>query len=161
MKQTADLDRIQHNLRPGVITRTGFLGRDTRRLGDILIDDAARVRRLGLTHELIAARMCELRKEGKRGLGEEIVVPPHFEVRVDSVRGKLPCPFLDGKLFQKTNTTVVNKVLGRSVTYTDLGMHMIAAHGFYEGHGGDFRLDPEELAAVLEITPPEQNVDVP
>jgi len=155
MIQTAFLDKVQHNLQPGVITRPGFLGRDVRKLGDILIDDAARLCRIGLTHELVAARMCELRDAGTRGLGEEIAVEPHFKVRVDSVRGKLPCPFMHEGLFQKMNTTVINRKLGRGLTYTDLSIHMIEAHGFYEGAGGNFRLDPEELAAVLEIPVPE------
>jgi hypothetical protein len=158
MKQTAILDKVQQSMQPGVITRGGFLGSDTRHLVDILVDDDARVHRLGLTHEAIADRMEELRMAGARGLGEGISVPPHFLVRVDSVRGKLPCPFGHEGLYQKTNTTVRNEKLGRELTFTDLSTHMIRVHGFYEGHGGLFRLDPEELAAVLEIEPPEDTL---
>lgn len=151
MKQTPDLDKAQQNMRPGVITRNGFLGEDRRNLIDVLIDDEARVRRLGVTHAAIATRMRELRAAGVRGLGETISVAPHYEVRVDSVRGRLPCPFVHKGLYPKTNVTVRNLKRDREVTFTDLGIHMIEAHGFYEGLGGDFRLDPEDLVAVLDV----------
>lgn len=153
MKQTPQMQRVQNNMRPGAITLDGFLGSDTRNLGDILIEDDAEVKRMGLTHEEIASRMNELREEGKEGLGEFITVPPHFEVRVDSVRGKLPCPFEHPGLFPKTNITVRNTRLGREITYTDLQIHLIEAHGFYEGKGSRYRIDPRELAELLEIEP--------
>ena len=151
MKQSAELDHIQQQMRPGVITREGFLGTDPRHLGDILIADNATVNRLGVTHKAIATRMQELRDHAARGLGEFISVPPHFEVRVDGVRGKLPSPFGPEGLFPKTNTTVRNTALDKEIIFTDLQIHLIANHGFYQGRGGTYRLDPELLVALLEI----------
>lgn len=154
MKQTRKLDNVEREMRPGVITRDGFLGEDHRHLVDILEADAAEVRRLGLTHEQIAERMQELSEAGRRGLGEPIRVEPHFEVRVDGVRGKLPCPF-HGGIFPKTNTIVQNVNRDRRITYTDLNIHMVREHGFYEGKGSPFRVAPRDLAEVLEIDPDE------
>lgn len=154
MKQTAQMDAIQRDMRPGRITQSGFLGDDRRLLIEILDSDSAEVRRLGHTHASIARQMRALRDEGMKGLGEATTVPPHFEVRVDSVRGSLPCPFHHEGLFPKTNTTVTNTLNGRTITYTDLGIHMIAEHGFYEGTGSPFRLEPAELVAVLAPAPP-------
>ena len=151
MKQTVQLSKIQEKMKPGIITRDGFLGQDGRNLIDILVEDEATVKRLDLTHEKTAGRMIELREAGLRGLGNFILVDPHFEVRVDSVRGKLPCPFGDPGVFQKTNTTVRNLEKGKEITFTDLHIHMIGSHGFYEGKGSVFRLDPKELVSVLEV----------
>jgi len=150
MKQSKVYAVIQGKMAPGGITRDGFLGEDRRNLVDILTADDGEARRLGYGHQDIARRMVELRDAGMAGLGEFLDVAPHFEVRVDSVRGKLPCPFGDPGIFQKTNTTVRNKRLGREVTYTDLHIHLIGSHGFYEGQGSPFRLEPGELAEVLE-----------
>lgn len=155
MKQSPQLQKAQNAMRPGVITRDGFLGHDTRNLVDILIEDEAEVQRLNLTHAEIAQRMIELRDAGMRGLGDFINVEPHFEVKVDTVRGKLPCPFGDPGIFPKTNTVVRNLELGREITYTDLSIHMIMAHGFYEGRGSGFRLEPSEIVEVLEVKPGE------
>lgn len=151
MKQTVQMKKIQEKMRPGVITLSGFLGDDRRNLNDIIQDDAALVDRLGLTHRALAERMMVLRDRGLDGLGEFIDVPPHFEVKVDTVRGKLPCPFGDPGIFPKTNTAVRNKELNKEITYTDLNIHMILAHGFYQGKGSLFRLNPEDLSAILEV----------
>jgi hypothetical protein len=147
------MDRIQRQMQPGIITRDGFLGTESRRLADILEEDDAAVCRLGLTHGAIAERLRALREAGARGLGLPTPADPHFEVQVDSVRGVLPCPFLHAGVFPKTNVTVRNLRSGREITYTDLNIHMIEAHGFYEGQGAAFRLAPAALAEILELAP--------
>jgi hypothetical protein len=147
------MDRIQEKMQPGVYTRDGFLGTDRRKLIDILIEDDEAVKRMDLTHRQIADRMIGLRDAGMRGLGEFINVEPHYEIRVISVRGKLPCPFGDPGIFPKTNTVVRNTKLDREVTFTDMHIHMVGSHGFYEGKGSPFRLEPAELAEVLDIEP--------
>lgn len=149
MKQTPQMKIVEENMRPGVITLLGFLGKDSRNLVDILIEDDGAVKRLGLTHELIAEKMNLLRDEGMRGLGEFVDAEPCFEVKVESVRGKMPCPFEHPGIFPKTNIYVRNKKTGREIFYTDMHIHLIRVHGFYEGKGFPFRLEPEELAEVL------------
>jgi hypothetical protein len=153
MKQTMQMKTAQERMKPGVITRDGFLGNDSRNLIDILVEDDAAVKRISVTHQAIANHMIELREAGMRGLGDYISVEPHFEVRVDSVRGRLPCPFGDPGVFPKTNIFVRNLEKKREVTYTDMHIHLIWSHGFYEGKGSPFRLEPKDLVDVLEITP--------
>ena len=156
MKQTVQMRMIQEKMKPGVITRDGFLGAEKRNLIDILIEDDETVKRMNLTHQIIANRMIELRDAGMQGLGDFISVEPHFEVRVDSVRGKLPCPFGDPGIFPKTNITVRNLNKNREILYTDLNIHLIYSHGFYEGKGSPFRLDPKDLVEILEVNPEEE-----
>ena len=151
MKQTVQMKQIQDKMKPGIITRDGFLGLDKRNLIDILIEDDETVKRMNLTHQIIANRMLELRDAGMKGLGDFITIEPHYEVRVDSVRGKLPCPFGDPGVFPKTNITVRNMEQNREIIYTDLHIHLIYAHGFYEGKGSPFRLEPLDLVNVLEV----------
>ena len=153
MKQSVRMEQIQHEMQPGVITRDGFLGSDRRPLSEILDEDDAEVKRLGYSHASIAARMRELREAGRRGLGLAIRVAPHFDVRVDGVRGRLPCPFGHAGVFPKTNITVTNQRTGRTVIYTDLSIHMIERHGFYEGEGSPFRIAPRDLAETIEPLP--------
>ena len=153
MKQTVQLKMAQEKMKPGVITRDGFLGNEARNLIDILVEDDETVKRMSLTHRAIADRMIELREAGMRGLGDFISVEPHFEIKVDSVRGKLPCPFGDPGVFPKTNVIVRNLRLNREVYYTDMHIHLVGSHGFYEGKGSPFRLNPKDLADVLEIAP--------
>lgn len=151
MKQTPEYDSIQRQMLPGVITLEGFLGTDTRKLIDILSEDDSAVRRSVKTHEQIAQRMQFFRDAGMPGLGEFMSIDDVFDVRVDSVRGKLPSPFGGPGMYDKVNTTVVNKRLGREVTFTDLHIHFIRDHGFYEGKGSLFRLEPHDLIEILEV----------
>lgn len=151
MKQSPQMTEIQNRMLPGAITLEGFLGPDARTLAEIIDVDDMAVRRLGVAHRQIAARMKEFAKLGGAGLGEFVSVGDNFEVRVDGARGKLPCPFGHPGIFRKTNTTVRNKKLGVELSFSDLQIHMIEHHGFYEGRGSAFRLDPATLCAVLEI----------
>lgn len=160
MKQDPNLRKAQENMRPGVITVQGFLGPDQRDLVQIIDEDDAKVKALGLSHQQIAERMKELRDAGKAGLGDFIDVPPHYSVKVDSVRGKLRSPFGDPGLISKCNTTVHNKKNNREITYTDMSISFIEKHRFYQGKGSLFRLEPEDLAAILDITPSENINDI-
>lgn len=151
MKQTPAYDQIQEQMRPGIITLDGFLGTDTRNLAEILADDEGRVQRRDKTHAQIAKRMQHFRDLGMCGLGEFMRIDEVFDVRVDSVRGLLPSPFGGPGMYGKVNTTVVNKQMGKQITFTDLHIHFIEDHGFYEGAGSPFRLEPEELIDILEV----------
>lgn len=150
MKQPPQLAQAQARMRPGIIAQEGFLGDDPRPLAEIIDEDEAAVRRLGVTHAAIAARMRALRVAGAAGLGNAVAVPPHFEVTVESFRGRLRCPFGDAAA-PKTNVAVVNRALGREIVFSDLAIHLIAAHGFYNGRGSPYRLDPRALVEVLEV----------
>ena len=154
MKQTEQMKEIQERMKPGVITLDGFLGPDERNLIDILVEDDAEVKRLGLTHEQIAARMQELKDAGKEGLGDLISVAPHYEISVDIRRGKLPCPFGHRGLIRKSIILVKNYLNGREITFTDMNIHMIKEHGFYQGKGSSFRMEPGDLVDILDIVLP-------
>jgi len=156
MKQTPEYQAIQQQMAPGVITLDGFLGTDTRNLIDIIASDDARVHALNVTHEAIAERMQYFRDAGLDGLGEFLKIDGNFEVRVDSVRGKLPSPFGGRGMYEKVNTTVRNLSDGREVTYTDLHIHFVRDHGFYEGLGSPFRIEPADLVSVLEVPATDQ-----
>lgn len=151
MKQSKQLDEIQEQMSPGVITHDGMLGTDTRKLGDILEQDNETVKRCGLSHSKIAARLSQLRAEGMKGLGLPVNTKDNLEVSVESARGKLPCPFLHKGLYAKNCTIVKNLETGSEIIFTDLNIHMIEEHGFYEGKGSLYRLDPETLIKELKI----------
>jgi hypothetical protein len=151
MKQTPEYDRIQAQMQKGVITLDGFLGDDSRKLVDIIVADTLTVHKRRTTHEAIAERMEHFKNLGLKGLGNFITLDEHFEVKVETVRGLLPSPFGGPGMYGKTNTTVHNKRLRRTITYTDLHIHFIRDHGFYEGIGSPFRLEPDALIEILEV----------
>lgn len=151
MKKADSPATIEKLLQNDPTARARFLGPDERGLTTIIKADNAAIRRRGLTHARVAKCLLALRHAGWVGQGDPVSVPPHFEVRVDAARGKLSCPFGDSGSFAKVNTTVRNLERGTEITFTDLNIHLIAKHGFYEGRGAPFRLDPGQLVDVLEM----------
>jgi hypothetical protein len=157
MKQPPELTKAENAMRPGVITKDGFLGTDNRHLIDILTEDEAEVARLGLTHEIIAERMRFFRNEGLKGEGLPVEIEGKFEVMVESVKGKLACPFGEPGMITKNNISVTNKETGRKIYFSDLDIHLIGRHGFYQGKGSPYRVSPKELKETLEIYSIETN----
>ena len=138
-------------MQAGNISRDGFLGSDRRPLAKIIRADEEELKKLNLTHQAIAGRMSYFRDKGKRGLGGFVKVKPHFEVSCEVARGFLPCPFDESGKHRKTIVIVRNLRLRKEITFSDMNIHLIAAHGFYEGKGSPFRLEPVDLAQILEI----------
>ena len=151
MKQPPDLRIIQTRMRPGLITRDGFLGSDRRALMEILDEDANTVAELGLTHRRIADRMEYFTEAGRKGLGTTVTVEDDFEVRVETVRGQLPCPWGHKGLFPKRNVFLRNLQTGDELLWTGLSMHLIGEHGFYEGKHSTFRIDPLAAKRTLGL----------
>ena len=93
--------------------------------------------------------MSFFRDQGQKGLGGFVKVKPHFEASCEMARGFLPCPFGEPGKHRKAIITVRNLRLRRKIVFSDLNIHLIAKHGFYEGKGSPFRLEPNELTKVL------------
>ena len=149
MKQTPEQKRIEDNLRAGALSAEGFLGDDTRSLTDIIRDDQAMVEQLGLSHKTIAARLRALTEAGTTGLGRPVLIDGYLAVIVEDYRGEIPCPFRDHASFAKQLTTCTDQNSKRAIRWSDLNVHMIEAHGFYEGRGSSFRLEPAEIREIL------------
>lgn len=140
-----------------MITKEGFLGDDTRHIHDIIEEDAHTLAQLNVSPEQIADRLQYFIEEGKKGL-ETPVDLEDFRTQVIWRRGMLPSPFGDPKrLYHKIVATVRNKKRQKEITYSQLNVHMIRDHGFFEGKGSVFRLEPEEVIEILEISPEESS----
>ncbi len=151
MKQTPQLDTVEVRMRSGAIVREGFLGSDRRSLSEILDEDQNAVNRLGVTHAQIADRMERFCEEGKSGLGTTVRVDEDFEVSVQSVRGSLPCPWGHKGLYPKLNVHVRNRRTGRTMLWTGMQIHLIREHGFYQGRGSGFRIEPQDAVEILGL----------
>ncbi len=149
MKQSPNLQDIQEAMKPGTLSAEGFLGTDNRSLTDILQADQQTVSRLGVTHQAIAAAMHRLTEAAKTGLGKPVELDGRYETTDDEFMGRLPCPFRDNFKAEKRITTVRHLATGQVMRWSDLNIHMIEAHGFYEGLGSQYRLDPATLVEFL------------
>lgn len=150
MKMSPQYIKAQANMKPGVITSSGFLGDDERPILDIISHDEETMRKLNLDFAEVAEAMHRIMTEGLKGLGEPITVDEVLLVQVNDARGFLPCPFEDG-IFRKTNVAARLASTGRLLLYSDLSLHLFEKHHFLQGRGSPFRLEPEVLKEVLRL----------
>lgn len=151
MRQSPEFTKIQENMKPGAISVHGFLGEDIRNLKDIIEEDNKNILSLDLTHSDIADRMQYFTDIAVKELGNSITLENKFIVSMDDHRGTLPCPFRDNYMAPKRNTRFENIKLGKTVYWSDLNIHMIREHGFYEGKGSFFMIDTKEIAKILGL----------
>ncbi len=149
-KQPPSLERLQRRMREGELTKHGFLGTDARDLSDIIREDTLAVEAHDLTHEALARRLREILEAGDAPQEQPRTVGGRWTVRSRDDRGTLPCPWGDGQ-YGKREFTLKDGETGRTFRLNPLSVHMIGAHGFYEGHGADYRLDPPELIHALGL----------
>jgi len=138
-------------MKPGKFSSTGFLGTDTRNLFDIIADDNITVSQLSVSHEMIAEKLQYFRDKGFDSYGTSVTIDEKWRVTVDSFRGKLICPFEHKGLYRKTLIELIYIPENLTVQYTDLSIHMIREHGFYQGIGSRFRLEPEILVKIFAL----------
>ena len=53
------------------------------------------------------------------------------------------------KRFAKRVTTIKLTESGEAISWSDLNIHLIEEHGFFEGKGSAFRIEPGELVRVI------------
>jgi len=148
MKQNPVDDNVRENLRAGILARDGFLGEDSRPHPQIIQEDAEALSAIGTTPEALAIRMEALTKQGLAAIGST-VQSDGYQIQVDEYMGRIGCPFRDHRA-PKRNTTVTDGE-GRSLTWSDLSIHLIRAHGFFQGRDSAYRLEPAELAKLLRL----------
>jgi hypothetical protein len=121
------------------------MGSDTRDVLEIIDADCAELSRLGVTKEQLAGRMREITAKAVAGLGTWVQIDEKTEARVTEARGSLVCPWPHPGRYLKRVTIVRDVESGRSICWSDLNTHMIGEHGFFEGKGSEFRIEPGEL----------------
>jgi len=146
-------DNIKESMKPGKLSRGGFLG-ENEKLNEVLKEDNETVKRLGVTHEQIASRIEYFinvigypSREGK-------LIDGKYLVGGIAWRGGQKCPWGDaGSMMPHSSRDlfVRNQELGKQIDFPGGIVHLIREHKFYEGKQSPYRVDPEEAVRVLDI----------
>ena len=148
-KKPPHIQRLEEVLRSSKLVAGGFMGRDSRSVLEVIDADLAELTKLGTTAEHIAARMQEITDIAQAGLGNWRTIDPERQAKTNEARGILVCPWPHPGRFAKRITTVKLNRTGETVSWSDLSIHLIAKHGFFEGTGSPFRIEPAELMKVI------------
>lgn len=125
------------------------MGNDSRSVIEVINTDVYQVSKLGYTMEQIVARMQEITDTAKTGLGTWIKIDDKLQAAVEEAKGSLICPWPHPGRYVKRITTVKRLDSGETIRWSDLNIHLIAVHSFFEGRGSAFRIEPEKLINVI------------
>lgn len=150
MKTNPTENRIRQRMAPGVLSRDGFLGHDARNIADIVAEDQAELDIAGVTLAEIADTLERIHEKADEGI-ERPVTLCGGAMTVQSTEGmwRMPCPFACGVRTHKAVITV--QALGREFLLTPMLVHLVRAHGFFQGRGTPFRLEPADAAALWRL----------
>lgn len=149
MKKSPQQRKLERLLRSSKFSASGFMGRDRRSLWEIIDEDAAEIAKRGKTMEEVAARMEQLTDFAKQGLGDWIHISKNVHVSIDDNRGMIPCPWPHRARCLKRITTARHIPSDTVVRWSDLNIHLIKEHGFFEGKGSPFRIEPDVLMDII------------
>ncbi len=154
MKENPKDALLRIDMEAGRLIKEGFLGEDERPISDIISADLDTLTELEVSHVELARAMRRLTRRGMEGMGE-VVDAGDYLVKSEEYMGWLGCPFKDNRRAAKRNTQAVDKQTGREMRWSDLSIHLIEQHAFFQGKGSAFRLEPAELASFLRLPAPE------
>jgi len=150
-------------MRPGAVSQAGFLGAEER-LEDVLAADARTLDELGLTAEQLAAPLDRLLDAAEEAPGRSTRADNQFEISIELFTGFQICPWAPsphsgqcsaggGVRHASVNWRLRNLRSGKHLNGPGIIVHLIRAHGFFEGVGSPHRVDPRALAQILDLGP--------
>ncbi|HUU43517.1 MAG TPA: hypothetical protein VMX57_07040 [Planctomycetota bacterium] len=158
MKHSPDIQRVIDRMKPGVLSLHGFLGSDRRELEEILDTDASTVTGLGTTHRALADALRRALEKARDAFGSTARVDDRLTARLLEVKGRIPCPWGDGS-FAKGEVVLTDVPTGERMCFTPLSVHLVAKHGFYNGRGSRWRVEPADVLRLFRLTRGERDVE--
>ncbi|NBB94670.1 MAG: hypothetical protein GVY16_02915 [Planctomycetes bacterium] len=149
MKLSPEEQKLLERMKPGLYSSQGFLGADSRRPSVIIDTDRSTLEGLDVAAEDIAAKLREIMDVASGAFGTPVEIPDVGHAVFYESMGRIPCPFGDGVHRKgEVRLTTPDDVEFR---FTPLSIHMIEHHGFFQGHGSRYRLEPDTIAAALGL----------
>ncbi len=145
MKQSREMEKLEAMLRSSQLVAGGFLGDDSRNVSEVIEADRFVLEEAGVTASDLAKQMRKITDAAKKELGRRVMVDDRLEAWVNEAKGVLVCPWPHSGDFAKRTTMVKDVDTGESLIWSDLNIHLIKEHCFFEGKGSALRLCPAKL----------------
>lgn len=142
MKRTPEESEILKNFTPSKFSGDGFLGTDLRTPQEIIVEDALELERAGIDAAAIGNALGVLFDRARQAMGAMIEIMPGVTARYHESRGVIPSPFRGEGSFEKGEVAVSGLPGFGDVILTRLSIHLIERHGFFQGRGQRYRIEP-------------------
>lgn len=152
-----EIKNIEEKMRPGHCSSEGFLSLEDD-LETIYENDLQFLNHIGISPQQIADHLKGFIEKAKeiQDFSLEKLIGTKYKISGSSTstNGYQECPFPSkhgGNCFEGRNDyKVTNRFTNESITFTDLGIHLIEKHGFFQGHT-PYRIDPSKVIQVLDL----------
>lgn len=148
MKRSPDESNLFGNFGPSKFSAGGFLGSDPRDPEEIVAEDARVLERAGIDAAAAARALEAVFDRARAAMGAGVEVMAGVTAHYYESRGKIPSPFRGEGLFEKGEVVVRGLPGAGEIVITRLSIHLIARHGFFQGRGQRYRIEPEAAAAL-------------
>jgi hypothetical protein len=141
-------NKNESRLAASALSAEGFLGSDTRPFERIIADDAKAIESAGISLSALAAALEQVYCKARDNLGAPLQVRSGVRAVFYESMGRIPSPFGDG-FFEKGEAVVADEQGTEKLIITSLSIHLIRKHGFFQGKGSRYRIDPVAAAKLL------------
>ena len=138
---------LESSMRPGKLSKAGFLG-DKERLLEVMAADNDWIVQARLTHQEIACHLRVLAVVSRRESKPFIYHGTRLRAKIIQYDGFQESPFNDGTK-ASTDVALENLDNGERIWYSSLVPMMVERYGFYESKGTLYRVDPKAVVKVL------------
>jgi hypothetical protein len=129
----------------------GFLGEDGRPIEEIIADDMRALEATGVSKEELVTALTNAFMKAKDAYGAPADILPGITAAYFESRGRIPSPFRGDGIYEKGEAQIQRQSNGESLIITPLGIAMVAKHGFFQGKGSRYRIDPEKTVRLLGL----------
>lgn len=155
------LEEVEARMRPGRFSEKGFLG-PNETLRQVLDADAHALDDLGISAQHLAEQLGSLLEKAVT-LGKIRVGP--YRIKVQRYKGPQICPFAPEPFenpcpaggpirFSSIDWDIRNTQNKVRLSGPGLIVHLMGAHSFFEGPESPYRVDPRNLARLLDLVAP-------
>jgi hypothetical protein len=149
MKLTPEEKKIYKNFLPGALSKTGFIGQDTRHIHEIVAEDLRVLSAHGTDQVQAADRLQFFIDVGRAGLENPVDID-RFTVEVRWARGRISCPFSHPGVYPLIHVKLKDRTAGTRIIYSQLSVHLIRQHGFFGGIGSIYRINPLDVIELMK-----------
>jgi hypothetical protein len=89
----------------------------------------------------------------QKALGADILIRTGVTAKFYESMGRVPSPFQGDGVFEKGEVVLKDLQDDHGIIITRLGIHLIEKHGFFQGKGSPYRIDPLAAITLLRLGP--------
>lgn len=151
MKKSPSEKALMRNLSPSKFSAQGFLGSDSRPVDEIVNEDRAVLARHHVSKEALGQALTNAYDMAQKALGADILIRTGVTAKFYESMGRVPSPFQGDGVFEKGEVVLKDLQDDEGIIITRLGIHLIKKHGFFQGKGSPYRIDPLTAITLLKI----------